>query len=208
MLPAACREADVDLSTYVEQTDPADVLYNQGLANLNAGRLKEASRKFDAIDRQHPYSEYARKSMVMGAFANYRQGNYDDAINAGKRYVTLYPSTDDAAYAQYIIGLSYFRQIRDVTQDQKESRRAIEAMEEVVQRWPEFGICRGRAGKDPLRARPARRQGNADRPLLSRAPRIHRRGEALPLRGRELFQHAPCRGSAGAPDREPITRWA
>jgi outer membrane protein assembly factor BamD len=136
---SACMSSDddVDLATYVEQTEPADVLYNQGLANLNAGRLKEASRKFDAIDRQHPYSEYARRSMVMGAFANYRQGNYDDAINSAKRYVTLYSSTPDAAYAQYIIGLCYFRQIRDVTQDQKESRRAIEAMQEVIDRWPD-----------------------------------------------------------------------
>ena len=100
-------ETDIDLSTYVDQTEPADVLYNQGLANLNAGRLKEASKKFDAVDRQHPYSEYARKSMVMGAFANYRQGKYDEAINSAKRYLTLYPSTDDAAYAQYIIGLCY-----------------------------------------------------------------------------------------------------
>lgn len=131
------KEPDIDLSTYVEQTDPADVLYNQALANLNAGNLKEASRKFEAVDRQHPYSEFARKSMVMGAFTNYRQGNYDEAINQGKRYVSLYPSSEDAAYAQYIVGLSYFRQIRDVTQDQKESRRAIEAMEEVENRWPE-----------------------------------------------------------------------
>ena len=165
-------EADVDLATYVEQTEPADVLYNQGLANLNAGRLKEASRKFEAVDRQHPYSEYARKSMVMGAFASYRQGDYEEAINSAKRYLTLYPVDRDAAYAQYIIGLSYFRQIRDVTQDQKEARRTIEAMQEVVQRWPEVGICRGRQRQDPLRPRPARRQGNADRPLLSRAPRI------------------------------------
>ena len=139
MLLAGCmsKEADIDLATYVEETDPADALYNQGLANLNAGRLKEATQKFEAVDRQHPYSEYARKSMVMGAFSYYRQGNYDEAINLAKRYVTLYPSSEDAAYAQYIIGLSYFRQIRDVTQDQKESRRAIEAMEEVIQRWPE-----------------------------------------------------------------------
>ena len=139
LLLSACMssEKDLDLSTYVEQTEPADVLYNQGLANLNSGRLKEASRKFDAVDRQHPYSEYARKSMVMGAFANYRQGNYDDSINSAKRYLALYPSTPDAAYAQYIIGLCYFRQIKDVTQDQKESRRAIEAMQEVVTRWPD-----------------------------------------------------------------------
>jgi outer membrane protein assembly factor BamD len=139
LMLSACmsNEADVDLATYVEQTEPADALYNQALANLESGRLTEASRKFDAIDRQHPYSEYARKSMVMGAFANYRQGKYEEAINAAKRYVTLYPSSPDAAYAQYIIGLSYYRQIRDVTQDQKDSRRTIEAMEELVQRWPE-----------------------------------------------------------------------
>ncbi|HTV68702.1 MAG TPA: outer membrane protein assembly factor BamD [Rhizobiaceae bacterium] len=135
---AACQsDADIDLSTYVENTEPADVLYNQGLANLEAGQLREANAKFEAVDRQHPYSELARKSMVMAAFTNYRQGKYEEAINAGKRYVSLYPSTPDAAYAQYIVGLSYHRQIRDVTQDQKEARRTIEAMEEVVQRWPE-----------------------------------------------------------------------
>ena len=130
-------EKDLDLSTYVEETDPADQLYNEGLANLNAGRMNEAIKKFEAVDRQHPYSEFARKSMVMGAFTNYRQGNYEEAINAAKRYVNLYPSDEDAAYAQYIIGLSYYRQIRDVTQDQKEARRTVEAMEELVQRWPE-----------------------------------------------------------------------
>ncbi|MBS9720912.1 outer membrane protein assembly factor BamD [Tianweitania sp. BSSL-BM11] len=136
-LGACASNDDIDLATYVEQTEPADQLYNQGLANLNAGRLNEASKKFEAVDRQHPYSEYARKSMVMGAFTNYRQGRYEEAINQGKRYVQLYPSSEDAAYAQYIVGLAYFRQIKDVTQDQKESRRAIEAMEEVTQRWPD-----------------------------------------------------------------------
>ncbi|MGP2493201.1 outer membrane protein assembly factor BamD [Mesorhizobium sp. PUT5] len=136
---SACMssEKDLDLSTYVDQTEPADVLYNQGLANLNAGRLNEAAKKFSAVDRQHPYSEWARKSMVMGAFTNYRQGNYEDAISAAKRYLTLYPSTDEAAYATYIIGLSYYRQIRDVTQDQKEARQTIQAMQEVVTRWPD-----------------------------------------------------------------------
>lgn len=134
---ACSSDDDIDLASYVESTDPADVLYNQGLANLNAGRINEASKKFEAVDRQHPYSEYARKSLVMSAFTHYRQGKYEEAITAGQRYVQLYPSTDDAAYAQYLVGLSYFRQIRDVTQDQRESRRAIEAMEAVVQRWPD-----------------------------------------------------------------------
>jgi outer membrane protein assembly factor BamD len=137
LLSACMSEKDVDLSTYVDQTEPADVIYNQGLANMNAGRLDEASKKFAAVDRQHPYSEFARKSMVMGAFANYRQGNYDDAIASAKRYLTLYPSTDDAAYAEYIIGLSYYRQIKDVTQDQKEAKLTVQTMQDLVTRWPD-----------------------------------------------------------------------
>jgi outer membrane protein assembly factor BamD len=134
---SACGEKDIDLSTYVEDVEPADVLYNQALANLNEGKVTEATKKFEALDRQHPYSEFARKSMVMSTFTNYRQGKYAEAINSGKRYVQLYPSTDDAAYAQYLVGLSYWRQIRDVTQDQSESQRTIDAMQEVVDRWPE-----------------------------------------------------------------------
>jgi len=136
-LAACSSNKDIDLATYAETVEPADVLYNQALANLEKGKVREASKKFEALDRQHPYSEYARKSLIMNAFTQYRQANYPEAITAGQRYVQLYPSTDDAAYAQYLVGLSYFRQIRDVTQDQADARRTIEAMEEVVTRWPE-----------------------------------------------------------------------
>jgi outer membrane protein assembly factor BamD len=73
----------------------------------------------------------------MGAFTKYRMGQYDDAITDAQRYLELYPSTDDAAYAQYIVGLSYFRQIRDVTQDQKESRQTIDAMTKVIEKYPD-----------------------------------------------------------------------
>lgn len=127
----------LDLAAYAETVEPADVLYNQGLANLESGRMSEAVAKFEAVDRQHPYSEYARRSLVMGAFANYRQGNYEEAINQGTRFVTLYPTDEDAAYAQYIVGLSHFRQIPEITRDQRESRRTIVAMQAVVERWPD-----------------------------------------------------------------------
>lgn len=137
-LTAGCskKDKDVDLTNYVETIDPPDVLYNQALANLDAGRLNEAAKKFEAVDRQHPYTEWARKSLVMGAFTNYRKGNYDEAVNMAKRYIALYPTSDEAAYAYYIIGLSYFRQIPDITRDQKDTKRAIAAMQEVVDRYP------------------------------------------------------------------------
>ncbi|MEF2074228.1 outer membrane protein assembly factor BamD [Consotaella aegiceratis] len=128
---------DIDVMALAAQTEPADVLYNQGLANLEGGRLTEAAKKFDAIDRQHPYSEWARKALVMKAFTSYRSGEYEEAVTAAKRYLSLYPGSEDAAYAQYIIGLSYFRQIPDVTRDQRAAARAMAAMQEVVDRYPD-----------------------------------------------------------------------
>lgn len=119
------------------EADPPDLLYNQGLAYLNAGDITNAGKKFKTIDEQHPYSEYARRSMIMSAYINFRRARYPETINDAKRYVTLFPASEDAAYAQYLIGESYFRQIPDVTRDQKASAQAIQAMNQVVINYPE-----------------------------------------------------------------------
>jgi outer membrane protein assembly factor BamD len=119
------------------ETDPPDLLYNEGLALMNAGDTGDAAEKFAEVDKQHPYSEYGRKSTIMSAYLNFRRGRYQEAINDAQRYVTLFPATEDAAYAQYIIGESYFRQIPDVTRDQELSKKAIAAMNEVVTKYPD-----------------------------------------------------------------------
>ncbi len=134
----ACRgDADIDITALNVETEPADVLYNQALANMKSGKLSEASKKFDAIDKQHPYSEYARKSMVLNSFTNYRMGRYPESINSARRFISLYPNSEDTAYAYYLIGLSYYKQIPQVTRDQKSARRAIAAFSEVLQRYPD-----------------------------------------------------------------------
>jgi outer membrane protein assembly factor BamD len=138
VLVTACQnDPDIDITKLAAETDPPDVLYNQGLANLNAGKTTEAARKFDAIDQQHPFSEYARKALVMRSFVNYRNGQYQDAINGATRYLNLYPESEDAAYAQYIVGLAYSKQVPAVTQDQKPAMRTIEAMQAVVTKYPD-----------------------------------------------------------------------
>jgi outer membrane protein assembly factor BamD len=118
--------------------DPADKLYNEGLFLLNNKQdYKEAAKKFDEVDRQNPYSDWARKALLMSAYANYQAEEYTDCINAAKRYVTLHPASPDAAYAQYLIGASYYDQILDVTRDQERADKAIEALEEVVRTYPD-----------------------------------------------------------------------
>jgi outer membrane protein assembly factor BamD len=116
---------------------PADKLYNEGLYLLNEKQdPKNAAKKFDEVDRQQPYSEWARRSLVMSAYAYYKAGNYDDAITTAQRYVTLHPGSPDAAYAQYLIASSNFDQIPDITRDQGRTDKAMAALEEVTRKYP------------------------------------------------------------------------
>ena len=117
---------------------PADKLYNEGLFLLNNRQeYKEAAKKFDEVDRQNPYSDWARKALLMSAYSYYQAKKYDDCINAAKRYVTLHPGSPDAAYAQYLIGASYYDQMQDVNHDQARADRAVGALSEVMRKYPD-----------------------------------------------------------------------
>jgi len=118
--------------------DPADKLYNEGLFLLNNKQdYEDAAKKFDEVDRQNPYSDWARKALIMSAYSYYQAQKYEDCINASKRYVTLHPGSADSAYAQYLIGASYYDQILDVNHDQARAEKAISAFEEVVRKYPD-----------------------------------------------------------------------
>jgi outer membrane protein assembly factor BamD len=127
--------SDEPLEPFVEI--PAEQSYNAGIAYMQQGNYIDATKKFEEVDAQHPYSEWAAKALIMTTYTNYSRGRYDDAIVSARRFVTLYPGSEDAAYAQYLIGQSYFQQIPDVSRDQKVTRQALQAMLEVVQRYPE-----------------------------------------------------------------------
>jgi outer membrane protein assembly factor BamD len=117
--------------------EPADKLYNEGLYLMNQRKdPKAASKKFEEVDRQHPYSDWARKSLLMSAYSFYNAGDYDSCIGAATRYVTLHPGSSDAAYAQYLIAASHYDQIPDVSRDQGRTEKAIAALEEVIRKYP------------------------------------------------------------------------
>ena len=121
--------------TFVDE--PADKLYNEGLYLMNNNHdPKAASKKFEEVDRQHPYSDWARKSLLMSAYAFYDAGDYDSCIGAATRYVTLHPGSPDAAYAQYLIAASNYDQIPDTSRDQGRTEKAIAALEEVIRKYP------------------------------------------------------------------------
>ena len=120
---AACSDFSLFGEKEPPPDEPADQLYNQGVFLLNEKKdYKEAAKKFDEVDRQHPYSEWARKSLIMSAYAYYEAGSTTTASTPRSATSRLHPGSADAAYAQYLIGSSYFDQIPDITRDQEPHR--------------------------------------------------------------------------------------
>lgn len=116
---------------------PAEQVYDQGLRRLKDSDHEAAAKRFATLSKNYPYSEWARRGLIMEAFTNYEAQKWEDAITASKSYLTKYPNTKDAAYAQYLMAMSNYNQIPDVTRDQERSEKALTALEELVQKYPQ-----------------------------------------------------------------------
>ena len=117
-------------------TDPAHVIYGQADQMIDQGKYKEAARQYEEVDITHPYSQEARRAIIMASYAYYKAGKYDEAISSADRYLTLHPGTKEAAMAQNIIAMSYYEQILDSKRAQTYARRSLAAYDKLLQRYP------------------------------------------------------------------------
>ena len=111
-------------------------LYAEAKERLDSGDTKVAAALFDEVERQLPYSPWARRAQLMGAFTNYVRKDYDKAIEGAQRFLSIHPGNKDAPYAYYLIALSYYEQISDVERDQSTTQQALTALQEVQRRYP------------------------------------------------------------------------
>ena len=123
-----------DEPEYVER--PVSSIYNEAMDLLQNTQYRDAAQQFDEVERQHPYSVWATKAQLMAAYSYYQSNRYDDAIIALDRFTQLHPANRDVAYAYYLKALSYYEQISDVARDQKMTDLALQALNEVVKRFP------------------------------------------------------------------------
>jgi outer membrane protein assembly factor BamD len=114
-----------------------DTLYNAAKERLDRRQYKLAAQLFDEVERQHPYSVWARRAQLMSAFSYYLAHQYTESIGSAQRFVSIHPGNRDAPYALYLIAIDYYEQIQDVTRDQKLTQNALDAMEELIRRYPE-----------------------------------------------------------------------
>jgi outer membrane protein assembly factor BamD len=113
-----------------------DTLYTAAKDRLDRGDARQAAALFDEVERQHPYSPWARRAQLMSAFSYYVARDYTKSIQSAQRFLAIHPGNRDAPYAYYLMALSYYEQISDVTRDQKMTEQARTALTEVVRRYP------------------------------------------------------------------------
>jgi outer membrane protein assembly factor BamD len=112
-------------------------LYNAAKQRLDNGQYKLAAALFDEVERQHPYSAWARRAQLMSAFSYYLGRSYTESTSSAQRFISINPGNRDAPYAYYLVALNYYEQISDVTRDQKITQQALDSMGELVRRYPE-----------------------------------------------------------------------
>jgi outer membrane protein assembly factor BamD len=114
-----------------------DSLYATAKERLDRRDYKLAAALFDEVERQHPYSVWARRAQLMGAFAYYLDRDYQKSIDSAQRFLSVHPGNKDAPYAYYLVSLAYYEQIVDVSRDQRITQQALDALGELIRRYPD-----------------------------------------------------------------------
>lgn len=133
---SACASNKKDKPRLAYEERPVELLYATGADRLDRRQWNQAVNYFQEVERQHPYSEWSRRAILMQAYAHYQGNDYAEAIGDAERFIQLYPGNPTAAYAHYIKAICYFEQIVDVNRDQAATAQALDSLRDVVQRYP------------------------------------------------------------------------
>ncbi|MFT6458712.1 outer membrane protein assembly factor BamD [Pseudophaeobacter arcticus] len=125
-----------DQSVPLESYTPQQI-FERGEFELARSRAKDAAFYFSEIERLYPYSEYAKQALIMQAFANHKSKDYEGSRGAAQRFIDFYPTDEDAAYAQYLLALSYYDQIDEVGRDQGLTFQALQSLRTVIEVYPD-----------------------------------------------------------------------
>jgi outer membrane protein assembly factor BamD len=120
----------------------AEQIFTRGEFELERGKAKKAAEYFSEIERLYPYSEWAKRALMMQAFALHQAKDYENSRSVAQRFIDFYPADEDAAYAQFVLALSYYDQIDDIGRDQRLTYQALQALRTLIERYPKSEYAR------------------------------------------------------------------
>ena len=120
----------------------AEEIYKRAEYDLNNNDFEDAAKWFGEVERLYPYSEWAKRAVIMQAFAHHKDREYELSRASAQRFLDFYPADEDAAYAQYLLALSYYDQIDEIGRDQGLTFQALQALRIVIERYPDTEYAR------------------------------------------------------------------
>jgi outer membrane protein assembly factor BamD len=138
----ACAGDDAPKPRAEVRETPVEQLYQDSLVQLDRANWIPCAQSFDEVERQHPYSVWARRAILMSAFCYYQANKYTESIQAADRFITLHPGNKDAPYAYYLKAISLYEQIVDVGRDQRRTEQAMAALSDLIRRFPQTDYAR------------------------------------------------------------------
>jgi outer membrane protein assembly factor BamD len=147
---AACSADRVERGSVNYENFSAEQIFERGEYDLARNNPSLAAEVFAEVERLYPYSDWAKRAVIMQAFAHHDAKEYEEARSAAQRYIDFYPADEDAAYAQYLLALSYYDQIDEVGRDQGLTFEALQSLREVIERYPESDYARSASLKFEL----------------------------------------------------------
>ena len=137
VLPVAACGSNKNTADTPYVARDVNTLYALAKRSMDRGNYEESAKLFDEVERQHPYSVWARRAQLMSAFSYYLARKYPEAISSARRFLTIHPGNKEAPYAHYLVAMSYYQQMEDVTRDQRITQQAADAFGELVRRYPQ-----------------------------------------------------------------------
>ena len=137
---SGCADENQMAAQYIER--PIEQIYSDAWKQIDRGNWLQAGLQFDEVERQHPYSVWARRAMLMSAYCYYEGNRYQETVDAATRFIQLHPGNKDVPYAYYLKAISLYEQIGDVNRDQGKTEEALTALQDLIQRFPDTEYAR------------------------------------------------------------------
>ena len=137
ILLSNCSENQVGIDNSPSEDKAAEEIFNSGEKEILRKRYGDAAEKFTEVERLYPYSDWAKRALIMQVYSFHKDQSYENVVSAANRFIEFHPNDKDVPYAYYLIGLSYYDQVLAIGRDQELAKEALRVFSLITKEYPE-----------------------------------------------------------------------
>ena len=137
MLFSNCSENQAGDQEFTSEDQAAEEIYNSGEKDILRKRYGDAAEKFKEVERLYPYSDWAKRALIMQVYSFHKDQSYEEVVSSANRFIEFHPNDKDVPYAYYLVGLSYYDQVLAIGRDQELAKAAFKVFSLIADEYPD-----------------------------------------------------------------------